>query len=95
MNTLTHFTQSKQVQISEQQLRSLLEFIHVANHRFDEISALTSVIAEKSEHSTVKILARLAESISESFQDACVEEFDSFKEYSPHLVNTFAEELTV
>ena len=49
MNNITQFTQDKQVQVSEQQLRSLLEFVRIANNRFDEISVLTTVIAEKSE----------------------------------------------
>ena len=39
MNNITQFTQDKQVQVSEQQLRSLLEFVRIANNRFDEISA--------------------------------------------------------
>ena len=37
MNNITQFTQDKQVQVSEQQLRSLLEFVRIANNRFDEI----------------------------------------------------------
>lgn len=94
MNSITQFTQDKQVQVSEQQLRSLLEFVRIANNRFDEISALTTVIAEKSELSpTIKTLAHLASSIANNFQDICVEEFDNFKECSPDLVKFFAEEL--
>ena len=94
MNNITQFTQDKQVQVSEQQLRSLLEFVRIANNRFDEISALTTVIAEKSELSpTIKTLAHLASSIANNFQDICVEEFDNFKECSPDLVKFFAEEL--
>ncbi|ENU86108.1 hypothetical protein [Acinetobacter sp. CIP 102129] len=94
MNNITQFTQDKQVQVSEQQLRSLLEFVRIANNRFDEISALTTVIAEKSELSpTIKTLAHLASSIANNFRDICVEEFDNFKEYSPDLVKFFAEEL--
>ena len=68
MNNITQFTQDKQVQVSEQQLRSLLEFVRIANNRFDEISALTTVIAEKSELSpTIKTLAHLASSIANNF----------------------------
>lgn len=94
MNNITQFTQDKQVQVSEQQLRSLLEFVRIANNRFDEISALTTVIAEKSEQSPIiKTLAHLASSIANNFQDICVEEFDNFKECSPDLVKFFAEEL--
>ena len=94
MNNITQFTQDKQVQVSEQQLRSLLEFVRIANNRFDEISALTTVIAEKSEQSPIiKTLAHLASSIANNFQDICVEEFDNFKERSPDLVKFFAEEL--
>jgi len=70
MNNITQFTQDKQVQVSEQQLRSLLEFVRIANNRFDEISALTTVIAEKSELSpTIKTLAHLASSIATNNQN--------------------------
>ncbi|NWK52154.1 hypothetical protein HYG89_06215 [Acinetobacter sp. SwsAc5] len=94
MSNITYFTHDKQVQVSEQQLRSLLEFVRIANNRFDEISALTTVIAEKSELSpTVKTLAHLATSIANNFQDICIEVLDDFKKSSPELVKFFTEEL--
>ncbi|WOE40076.1 hypothetical protein [Acinetobacter chinensis] len=94
MSNITQFNQDKQVQVSEQQLRSLLEFVRITNNCFDEISVLTRVIAEKSEnHPDVKTLAYLATSIANNFQDICSEEFDDFKERSPDLVKFFAEEL--
>lgn len=94
MTNITQFTQGKQVQVSEHQLRRLLEFVNTANNTFNELHALTSVIAEKSDnHSIAQTLARLASSIANKFSDECSEEFDFFKECSPQLVSTFAEEL--
>lgn len=94
MSNITQFTQGKQVQISEHQLRRLLDFINVANIKFNELQALTGVIAEKSaEHSTAQTLARLATGLAIDFCDQCSEEFDFFKECSPQLISTFAEEL--
>lgn len=94
MSNITQFSQGKQVQVSEHQLRRLLEFINVANIKFNELQTLTGVISEKSEeHSTAQTLARLATSLAMDFCDQCSEEFDFFKEYSPQLVSTFAEEL--
>lgn len=94
MTNITQFSQGKQVQVSEHQLRRLLEFVNSANNTFNELQALTSVIAEKSdEHSITQTLARLASSLANNFSDVCLEEFDFFKECSPQLVSTFAEEL--
>ena len=94
MTNITQFTQGKQVQVSEHQLRRLLEFVNTANNTFNELQALTSVIAEKSDdYSIAQTLARLASSIANNFSDECAEEFDFFKECSPQLVSTFTEEL--
>lgn len=94
MTNITQFSQGKQVQVSEHQLRRLLGFVNVANIAFNELQALTGVIAEKSEdYSVAQTLARLASSIANNFSDECSEEFDFFKECSPQLVSTFAEEL--
>ncbi|WP_338562563.1 hypothetical protein [Acinetobacter sp. KS-LM10] len=94
MTNITQFSQGKQVQVSEHQLRRLLGFVSVANIAFNELQALTGVIAEKSEdYSVAQTLARLASSLANNFSDECSEEFDFFKECSPQLVSTFAEEL--
>lgn len=94
MTNITQFSQGKQVQVSEHQLRRLLGFVNSANNTFNELQALTSVIAEKSDdYSIAQTLARLASSIANNFSDECSEEFDFFKECSPQLVSTFAEEL--
>lgn len=94
MTNITQFSQGKQVQVSEHQLRRLLEFVNSANNTFNELQALTSVIAEKSDdYSIAQTLARLASSIANNFSDDCSEEFDFFKKCSPQLVSTFAEEL--
>lgn len=81
MSNITHFSKGKQVQVSEHQLRRLLEFVNTANNTFNELQALTSVIAEKSDdYSIAQTLARLASSIANNFSDECLEEFDFFKE---------------
>ena len=94
MNNIQHITQGKQVRVSEHQLRRLLEFVSVTSAKFNEIQALTSVVAEKSaECSIAQTLARLASSIANDCRDECLEEFDFFKEHSPELVEVFSEEL--
>ena len=94
MNNIQHITQGKQVRVSEHQLRRLLEFVSVTSAKFNEIQALTSVVAEKSaECSIAQTLARLASGIANDCCDECLEEFDFFKEHSPELVEVFSEEL--
>ena len=94
MNNIQHIAQSKQVQVSEHKLRRLLEFVSVANAKFNEIKALTSVIAEKSaDYSIAQTLARLASSIANDSCDECLGEFDFFKDHSHELVDVFSEEL--
>ena len=94
MNNITQFTQDKQVLISEQQLRNLLGFIGATSHKFNELRALTSVVAEKSDDfSTAQTLARIASDMANNFCDLCLEELNDFKQHSPDLVKFFAEEL--
>lgn len=94
MNNITQFTQDKQVLVSEQQLRNLLGFISAANHKFNELQALTSVVAEKSEdYSAAQTLARIASGMANNFCDLCSDELNDFKQLSPELVKIFAEEL--
>lgn len=94
MSNITQFSTEKQIQVSEHQLRRLLDFVNVANSKFSEVQVLADVIAEKSEeYSANQVLARLASSISLAFCDECLEELDFFKENSPQLVSTFSEEL--
>jgi hypothetical protein len=94
MSNITHFSNGKQVQVSEHQLLRLLESIRNAKIRFAELQALAGVIAEKSsKHSTTETLARLASEIANISEDDCLEEFKFFKEFSPQLASLFAEEL--
>ncbi|MDM1757205.1 hypothetical protein HX127_06350 [Acinetobacter sp. 256-1] len=94
MNNITQFTQDKQVQVSEQQLRSLLQFVGAASNVLDQLQVLASVIAEKSDDfSTAQTLARIASGMANNFCDLCSEELNDFKEHSPELAKSFAEEL--
>lgn len=94
MTNITQFSQGKQVQVSEHQLRRLLGFVNSASNTFNELQVLTGIIAEKSEdYSIAQTLARLSSSLATNFCDECLEEFDFFKECSPQLVSIFAEEL--
>lgn len=94
MSNIPQFTQGGQVQINEQQLRNLLGFISAASHKFNELQALTSVVAEKSDDCSVtQTLARIASGMANNFCDLCSEELNDFKECSPELAVKFAEEL--
>lgn len=95
MNNIPQFIHGGQVQVSEQQLRNLLGFISAANHKFNELQVLTSVVAEKSDDfSTAQTLARIASGIANNFCDLCSEELNDFKQHYPDLVKTFADDLT-
>lgn len=95
MNNIPQFIHGGQVQVSEQQLRSLLQFIGAASNVLDQLQVLTSVVAEKSDDfSTAQTLARIASGMANNFCDLCSEELNGFKQHYPDLVKTFADDLT-
>ncbi|EZQ10733.1 hypothetical protein [Acinetobacter sp. Ver3] len=94
MSNITKFTQDKQIMVSELQMRRLLEFVRNADNAFNQLYALASVLAEKSEsHSINKTLAQMAIGICNTYSDECLEEVRFFKEESKQLIPMFAEEL--
>ena len=96
MNNIAQFTQDKQVQVSEQQLRSLLEFIKLANEAFLELNALSYAVRDRLDKNTIAhTLMGLALDKSSRLGDECLEEFKFFQECSPELAVKFAEDLVV
>jgi len=94
MTNNTQVSKGKQIQISEHQLRRLLEFVSIAKSKFNELSTLTRVITEKTEScSTNHTLSCIAFDMATNMSDECLSEFQFFKEFSPELVADFAEEL--
>lgn len=94
MSNITQFSNDKQIQVSEHQLRRLLEFVNITEQKLLEVQTLIRVIAEKSEaHSTAKTLAHIASGITMDYREECGEELEFFKTNSPQLVSTFVEEL--
>lgn len=94
MSNITQFSTDKQIQVSEHQLRRLLEFINLANSAFTELNALSYAIQDRLEkHTIAHSLTGLALEKSSQFKDECMEELEFFKQNSPQLVSTFSEEL--
>lgn len=94
MNNITHIAQGKQVQVSEQQLSRLLDFVKLARIAFTELNALSYAVQGQLDKNTVAhTLIGLALEKSSQLEDECMEEFEFFKECSPQLVKVFAEEL--
>ena len=94
MNNITHIAQGKQVQVSEQQLSRLLDFVKLARIAFTELNALSYAVQGQLDKNTVAhTLMGLALEKSSQLEDECMEEFEFFKECSPQLVKVFAEEL--
>ena len=93
MLNITQFAHDKQVLVSEQRLRSLLQFIGAAGNKFNELQAVTGAVAKMSKcASDEQIMARMASGIANNYCDLCSEELNDFKQHHPDLANIFADD---
>ena len=93
MSNITHIADSKQVQISEQQLERFIDFINNAEESFNSLEVMVRLIMEKSEkHTTAYTLASITWDKLEDWMTVCHEEVAHFKQHSPKAASLVLKE---
>ena len=93
MSNITHIADSKQVQISEQQLERFVDFINNAEESFNSLEVMVRLIMEKSEkHTTAYTLASITWDKLDDWMTMCHEEVAHFKQHSPKAASLVLKE---
>lgn len=93
MSNITHIADSKQVQISEQQLERFVDFINNAEESFNSLQVMVRLIMEKSEkHTTAYTLASITWDKLDDWMTMCHEEVAHFKQHSPKAASLVLKE---
>lgn len=73
MSNITPINLNKQVKLDEKELKLLLEFVSQASKAFEEVSALLTVIQEKTEEgSLLRLFADMASEKADQWEKGCL-----------------------